>query len=92
MTADREAAIREAMERDDKMAVSVSWLRGAVNELLAELAAAREREQVLREALRRISDEWAHRTPGVNPDGTVSTSSMAQTIARAALDASERQE
>jgi hypothetical protein len=45
MTADREAAIREALERDDMMAVSVPWLRGSVDSLLAELAAAREREE-----------------------------------------------
>jgi hypothetical protein len=49
--------IRKALERDDKMAVSVPWLRGAVAALLAERdRLVRERDE-LRKALR-VLVEW----------------------------------
>jgi hypothetical protein len=53
------------------------------------LSLAAELERVTA-ALRQVADDWTHRTPGVNPDGSVSTSTMAQCIARAALAGAAR--
>jgi hypothetical protein len=79
------AAAREEIARYPETARKLGWLDPN------EAAAAREREQTLRDALRQINDEWTRITPGVNPDGTASTWSMAQTIARAALAATGEQ-
>ena len=83
MSADREAAIREA--RDILQATqyakgydAVDALRAQVASLMAELAAACEREQTLREALRKIAamgddtyNEWdAIAAPPSTPAGS----------------------
>ena len=47
--------------------------------------AAEARVAELEKALRGMLDEHLRSMPGVNPDGSVSTSSMAETLARAAL-------
>lgn len=60
--------------------------------ILSELRQVEERNAMLEDGLRRIaSEEWMHRTPGVNSDGTVSTSTMAQTMAREILAAGSRE-
>ncbi len=55
----------------------------ALTKAAHDALAARVRE--LEEALRTVLDERLRSTPGVNPDGSVSTYSMAETIAAAAL-------
>ena len=72
--ADRDAAVRLLGQiKDDREVLYRQWE-----------AAVRERDQA-REALRRIATGNLHNIPGVNPDGSVSSSSMAECIARAAL-------
>lgn len=51
--------------------------------LLASRARVRELESALAWLL--DSTDVTHVTPGINPDGSVSTQSMARTLARAAL-------
>ena len=63
---------------------------GAQQMQRAEAAEARVSE--LEAALRQVSDARFHNIPGVNPDGSVSSSSMAETLARAALAADRTEE
>ncbi|HXH35242.1 MAG TPA: hypothetical protein VNJ54_12665 [Plantibacter sp.] len=79
---------RQLAAKDEALRGNVYLWRGAlvarVDALTAELA-------VKDEALRALLDERLRSMPGVNPDGSVSTSSMAETIARAALASPEQE-
>jgi hypothetical protein len=63
---------------DDEMEAQMEYWKSKAE--TAEREVAR-----LREALHGMLDGRLRSMPGVNPDGTVSTSSMAETLARAAL-------
>jgi hypothetical protein len=60
-------------------------LREVLNKQHALLQTTASRVAELEAALRQVSDARLHNIPGVNPDGSVSSDSMAQTLARAAL-------
>jgi hypothetical protein len=69
------------------------WMKAAADNGAAQDAAeaevARLREALaakLETALAGMLDERLRSMPGINPDGSVSTSSMAETLARAELD------